>query len=60
MTEPSRVRLCSMTPPERLPALPKWRLETINGTLLAVEARNETMAMDGFPAGSIKSIERVG
>ena len=60
MNQTSKVRLCSMMPPERLPALPKWRLETINGTILAVEARNEMMALDGFPAGSIKSIERVG
>lgn len=58
MTE-SKVRLCSMTPPERLPPLPKWRLETITGTFLLVEARNEAMARDGFPPASIKSVEQI-
>lgn len=59
MTEQSKVRLCSMTPPERLPVLPKWRLETITGTFLLVEARTEAMARDGFPPASIVSCERI-
>lgn len=59
MTEPSRVRLCSMTPPERLPLLPRWRLTTATGTFLTVEARNETMARDGFPPASIVSCGRI-
>ena len=55
----SRVRLCSMTPDDRLPALKTWRIETINGTFLQVHARNAAMAVEGMPETIIKAVEEV-
>lgn len=59
MTEQSRVRLCSMTPDDRLPPLKSYRIETINGTFLQVQARNVAMATDGMPMTFIKAVEEV-
>lgn len=55
----SKVRLCSLTPDARLPPLKTYRIETVNGTFLQVQARNMAMATDGMPMTFIKAVEEV-
>jgi hypothetical protein len=59
MTETSRVRLCSMTPDDRLPALKTYIIELTTGDFLQVKARNVMMATDGMPETIIKAVEEV-
>lgn len=59
MTEQSRVRLCSMTPDDRLPELKSYLIELTTGDFLQVKARNRDMATDGMPMTIIKAVEEV-
>ena len=59
MTEQSRVRLCSMTPDDRLPELRTYLIELTTGDFLQVKARNVMMATDGMPETLIKAVEMV-
>ena len=55
----SRVRLCSMTPDDRLPPLKTYLIELTTGDFLQVKARNVLMATDGMPETLIKAVEEV-
>jgi hypothetical protein len=45
-----RVRLCSLTPADRLPTLHRWRITLSTGQTLEREGRNEMMACAGLGA----------
>ena len=57
----SHVRLCSLTPADRLPTLPRWQITLSTGLTLEREGRTWMMARAGLNAWQplVVSVERL-